>query len=294
MSPMARQEPVLVFSPHPDDWPIFAGPAIYAHLRDPDVRVCVVDVTAGDAGDDDRYWKARHSGAVTALLRGQPAWSPFAFADETPPVLPASFGVAIARVTYDGKTLLRTRVTCGDRDVADLVSLHLPDGGAGGSGFAPSHQSLAGLREGRCELRSLWPEDAPATYATWSDLVGTLRAVVEEYCAGFAGPIRLYAPDPDPEANPGDHSDHVATGLAARELCERDARLRAIWMSTYANGSRPENLSEREGAVQRGAILAYGCGYAATVAETGKDWRRGWEREAEAFKNRQYLRSDEP
>jgi len=291
---MSRPEPILVLSPHPDDWPIFAGPAIYAHLRDPGVRVCVVDVTAGDAGDDDRYWKARHSGAVMALLRGQPAWSPFALGDEAGPVLPASFGVAAARVVRDGKTLLRTRVTCGERDVADLISLHLPDGRADGSGFAPSHQSLAGLREGRCTLRSLWPEESPVTYATWDDLVTTLRAVVEEYCAGHAGPVRLYAPDPDPEANPGDHSDHLVTGLAARELCARDARFRAIWMSTYANGSRPENLDEREGAVQRAAILAYGCGYAATVAETGKNWRRGWERESEAFKNRQYLRTDEP
>jgi hypothetical protein len=291
---MSCPEPILVFSPHPDDWPIFAGPAVYAHLRDPSVRVCVVDITAGDAGDDDRYWKARHSGAVTALLRGQPAWSPYALGDGPAPVLPASFGVAYARTVCGGKTLLRTRVTCGERDVADLISLHLPDGRADGIGFAPSHQSLAGLRDGRCTLQSLWPEEEPVTYATWGELLATLREAVEEYCAGYSGTIRLYAPDPDPQANPDDHSDHLMTGLAARELCAHDARFRPIWMSTYANGARPENLAERDGAVQRAAIVAYGCGYAATVAETGKDWRRGWERELDAFKNRQYLRRDEP
>ena len=161
---MSARTHVLVLSAHPDDWQIFAGPAVYEHLRDPQTQVCVIDLTAGDAGDDERYWKARHSGAVSALLRGLPTWSPYPFGDLTAATLPSGFSVSYEPAPYAGKTLLRTSVRCGDREAAQIVSLHLPDGRADGAGFAPAHQSMLGLREGRCVLRPLWPPGAPDVY----------------------------------------------------------------------------------------------------------------------------------
>jgi hypothetical protein len=58
--------PVLVFAAHPDDWQIFAGPAIYEHLRDPRTRVSIINLTAEDAGDDEHHWKSRRGGAYGA------------------------------------------------------------------------------------------------------------------------------------------------------------------------------------------------------------------------------------
>jgi hypothetical protein len=284
--------PVLVFSAHPDDWQIFAGSAIYEHVRDPQTCVSIINLTAGDAGEDAYHWKSRHAGAVLSVLRALPSWSPYSLGDFAANPLPSSFSVLYGHFFAHGKTVLRTTLCDRGRVKATIYSLHLPDGRPDGSGFHASGQSLAKLREGRCLLSSLWPEDDFSVYASWNDLLAMLEAIVAEACGAYTGSVRVYAPNTNPEENPDDHSDHHATGLAVRELLATMPSPIPIWMSMYAVAYKAENLVGNASHAQRAAITAYGAGYASTAAGVRTEWRRGWEREAEAFKNRQYLRSE--
>ncbi|HEY0798496.1 MAG TPA: PIG-L family deacetylase [Candidatus Baltobacteraceae bacterium] len=290
---MGESEPLFVVVAHPDDWQIFAGAAIYEHLRDPRKRVTVVTLTAGDAGDDAYHWKARHAGAVFSLLRGLPAWTPYGLGGFDAAVLPSSFTVRHERATANQKNLLATTIEGSNAAGATLYSLHLPDGGIDGEGFAPGHTSLSKLRAGVSPLTSLWPQDEPSRYETWGELIETLRALIACDCAGHAGAVTIYAPDPDPRVNPGDHADHVATAHLVRALADLLPALTPTWVTMYAIEHEPENLSEAAVHLQRAAMHAYGGGYMAAAAGVRPTWRNGWEREYRCFGKRQYLRREQ-
>ncbi len=241
-------------------------------------------LTAGDAGGDRGHWTSRHAGGLVSLLRAFSGWNPY-------DAVSADVAVAYATELFAGRAVLRTTVRCGNA-AATMYALHLRDGSPTGDGYAPVHESLARLRSSGRALSAVWPEDGPPVYHSWGELAATVRAIVDEEC-GDATSALIYSSDPDPESNPGDHSDHVCTGALVRDIVSADARLDPFWIAMYDIGNRPENLSAVDADLQRAAVYAYGAGYAAHAAGLGPAWRHGWEREFQRFGGRQYLRRDD-
>ncbi len=94
--------------------------------------------------------------------------------------------------------------------------LRLPDGSGEGSGY-PAHDwaSLIKLKNG--EIRSMRAVDGSTTYTSWADLVKTLTTIVKTQAAGSPN-VWLDTHEIDQVASPGDHSDHLATGLAVAAI----------------------------------------------------------------------------
>ncbi len=267
----------FVVCAHQDDWQLFMGADVYRALRDPREHVVFVIATAGEGRHDDRHWRARLNGCVLSIMRALPSWNPYLADDEA---LPSSCTVAYALEHIAEKAVLRADVTDERAASVRIYLLHARDGRSG-DGSA----SLAALRDESRPLAVRWPADAPP-YRTWAEFVAVLEAIVRH--EREPGPARVFAADPDPERNPGDHDDHRATSQALLELLPRCEGLTATWYAMYATASRPENLAGEDAADQRAAIYAYGGGYTATAAGLGDAWPQSWEREYPAFKNRQY------
>lgn len=94
--------------------------------------------------------------------------------------------------------------------------LRLADGIVDGSGVAwNGRQSLRHLREQNLPMTA--QGDIPATYATWSDLTATLRAIFDHEGGGqhiwlnYLDPVDASQPFPD------GHSDHQHVGLAVQD-----------------------------------------------------------------------------
>jgi hypothetical protein len=271
-------ETLVIATAHQDDWPLFMGAAVFEHLRRPNARVVLIVTTAGDAGTEPWHWQSRFSGALLALVRALPDWSPY-----DPQA--RGFSVSYEQVTLADKVVLRARVVRDDRECACMYLMHLPDGSARGTGFPPAFASLERLRAGQ-RLTALWPPEHPSVYESWDAFTAVLREILAHERDGE--PVRIFAADPDPERNPGDHSDHRHTSLAIEELARGDASLRPIWFKTYCIAALEENLDASASNDQRAAIFAYGGGYMAAAAGETQTWRTGWEREYPRLRSRQY------
>ncbi|WP_197321521.1 PIG-L family deacetylase [Saccharomonospora sp. NB11] len=227
---------------HPDDVLLFKGELLHGDLHWPDVKVVGVVVTAGDAGRLDDWWWAREHGLVDAFR--------------------VSTGEQFEAdpVTVNGREVMRYRAGRWG-----CYFLRLPDGNVDGSGFpATGHRSLARLRDGEIDgLDSLPTRALPSQhYASWADVVSTLRAVLalERGGATNAHPW-VNASDHDRGLNPGDHPDHYATADALTEFVAADGYSRAWWVS-YDSENRPPNLSGTALAAKR---RLYRDGYVALV-----------------------------
>lgn len=269
---------------HHDDWQLFIGATAFELLRDPACRVVIVVTTAGDAGDEAYHWKSRFAGAVASVLSGLNALNPYDRETARMPEVPLRSSIDFACVEVASKSVLRAQVRSAGEVRAVLYALHLPDGGTG-SGFAPAFESLEQLHGGK-SATTLWP--APGVrYACWRDFEAVLEAIVASERLGESA-ATLFAANPDPAMNPGDHSDHRFTSIAVRSIAQADARLRVVWFSTYANASREPNLDERGAREQRALVYAYAGGYAGCASPFAAELRTGWQREHDAFKGREY------
>src|SRR3954454_18953043 len=52
---------------HADDWQLFMQPNAYKGLVDADHKVVFIVTTAGDAGNEERYWRAREEGCKSSI-----------------------------------------------------------------------------------------------------------------------------------------------------------------------------------------------------------------------------------
>jgi hypothetical protein len=270
---MAPTTTCFVVVAHQDDWQIFMGSDVYAHIRDPLCNVVIIVTTAGNGKHSDYHWKSRLSGAVLSICRALPSWSPYALNDNNSATIPCGFAVSYEAVEVAGKMALRCEVRGENGRGASLYLLHVPE-------------PLADLQSGERAV-PLWPADAPA-YESWDELVQTIQAIMTEEAHGAARPMHVHAADPDPATNPGDHVDHGLTSQAIRQICATNSKFRPVWYSMYCNQDKAENLDGAQAGDQRCAIYAYGGGYMATAAGFGETWRTGWEREYPAFRARQY------
>ena len=267
------QRVAFYFAAHQDDWQLFMNPSAFHDVLDADTKTVFIHMTAGDAGlgldtggREHPYYAARENGAESAIRF-------MADSDNRAPVepqisTPAFSGHKLRRVSY------RNTVA---------YFLRLPDGGTEGDGYpATAHQSLKRLAQG--QIRGFKAVDDSASYANWSDLTATLRAIVETEC-GQASVVHLHVPDLDTRLNPGDHPDHYMTAQAALAATE-GLDVHCTHYLGYSSAKSPENLSARD----RDMKCAV---YAVTVAGVlAFDHPMSWQHYDERFAGRTYFRRD--
>ena len=217
---------------HQDDWELFMGDHAYHSVNDGGKTVFVY-TTAGDAGRETGYWKAREEGAMEAT-RAIAAAGTWACAN-------AQVGAhSILRCTY-----------------ANTVSyfLRLPDGSLNmGLGFpSTGYQSMTKLR---AEGKPLVAVDGSTTFATWADFRATIARILDTESKG-ARSVVVNAPDANPVENPKDNPDHWETGQVVLEAVRSHRGWRKNWFMDYATQYRPRNLSAAEYDHKRTAFLGY-------------------------------------
>jgi LmbE family N-acetylglucosaminyl deacetylase len=196
---------------HPDDMELFMSASAIADFASrPEEKKVFVVMTAGDGGK-----------GINGGLNGLPLWRARQDGHEN-----AVMFLQSLTGSHSGK-LVRGRAQLGARalqrtsfgDNAIMYSLLLPDGNLNGAGFpGTGNQSLAQLLSGK--IASMRAIDGSA-YSK-ADLVDLLSHLIS-YEAPADPVIWVNIQDPDPIRNPGDHSDHYATGQLLTEILGNSA-----------------------------------------------------------------------
>jgi hypothetical protein len=246
------------FTAHEDDWQLFMNPSAFQDVLVSRTKTVFVHLTAGDAGlgagaggRKHPYYLARESGAETAIrfmadTRGYP---------DDQSIGPATFnGHAVRRVAY------RNTVA---------FFLRLPDGEGSGGGFpGTGHQSLERLRNGA--IATLAPVDNSTVYRGWSDLVATLRAIVDHE-RGNAPAVEINVAELDSARNPLDHSDHRMTARAALDSAKQLSCASRRHFIEYASARLPVNLSASERDMESSVVAVTAAGILAL--DHGSIWQ---------------------
>ena len=218
---------------HQDDWQLFLGDRA-AGAAPTAAKVVFIYTTAGNAGSTtDGYWQARERAAQASIDSMTPAatWT-------------------CASQTVNGHVIQR----CAKGTVVSYY-LRLPDGNGDGQGYAPAHASLQRLRSGA--VATLSAVNGSTTYASWNDLVATIRAIITAEAGGRTDPsLAVHAPEYDREANAGDHSDHQHSGDLVR-AASVGRTWNLFWYIGYPSLYQPRNLTNAQVATKWKLILAY-------------------------------------
>src|SRR6266496_4277289 len=165
---------------HQDDWELFMGDRAYTSVQVA-TKVVFVFATAGDGGQNTAFWQTREQAAQAGIasLVTAGSWS-------------------CATQAINGHSIRRCV-----KGKAVTYDMRLPDGATSGEGYS-GHGSMSQLRDGaRATLAAL---DGSATYASWADLYGTIRGIVDlESGNGSAPYVEVHAPETNRTTNPGDH-----------------------------------------------------------------------------------------
>lgn len=250
----ARPDKVsFYFAAHEDDWQLFMNPSAFQDVVAGARKTVFVHVTAGDgglgigsAGRKHPFYRARENGAEQAMRF-------MVNADHTPG--PESS----AHVMLNGHSIYR--VVYGN---AVGYFLRVADGNLDGSGFYDTgFQSLKHLHDGAAMLAAV---DGSAVYHGWSDLVKTMRAIIDHERAQ-AAQVQLNVAETNARINPRDHSDHLMTAAAALDAVSDLACVRRVYYVDYASAKLPENISADQRdlessvfAVTIAGVLAYDHG----------------------------------
>lgn len=246
----------VYFSAHPDDFVLFMYPYLDATRND--TKAVFVFVTAGDAGlgkgpTGAPYYSARENGALRAIRFMADVYDSTVASPVTDKVTVAGHG--IARVTYKNTV---------------AYFLRLPDGAVEGVGYPiSSNASLMKLKTG--ETASMRAVDGSTTYKGWNDLVSTLSGVVTKEAARSPN-VWLDVHEGDETINPGDHSDHVATGLAVAAV---QAKLPCANLANYV-GYSTSGLVNLDVDDIENRSAAYG-NYVSGLSEKGYPGSMVWE-----------------
>jgi hypothetical protein len=234
---------------HQDDWQLFLGDRVADAVLTAR-KVVFVYMTAGDAGSTTDYWQAREVAAQASIDAITPPGSWTCAAEDIG-------GHAIRRCTK-----------------ANTVSyyLRLPDGNGEGQGYF-GRGSLAQLRSAGRTLTAL---DGSAMYPSWADLTSTVGGMIALESAGTPEPlVAVHAPDWEVMRNGGDHSDHIATGDAVRELSWGHA-WNHYWYIDYQNLFEPINVTGDRLAVKWSTIVAYDDvvrgNYGTILGQRAEEW----------------------
>jgi hypothetical protein len=262
---------------HQDDWQLFMNPAAYRGMDEKQEKAVFIHVTAGDAGrgvtgEPVPYYLAREEGALRAVRF---------MANAADPTQGLGLAMNAAKVDIASHTIQRFAYAN-----AVVYFLRLPDGNiVNGSVFTPHPQAIEKLRAGAIE--SSETIDRSTRYVGWSDLVGTLAAIIEkERVAG--SDLSLHLAETSEELNPRDHPDHRATALAMEEIVKRFPCASAHRYDEYATRNRPQNVNGEDYMIDVGAWAATASGLGDNLAKAT------WEPEHNAWLGRSYSRSTPP
>ncbi len=218
---------------HQDDDLLFMSPDL---LRDIDARRCIrtVFITAGDAGQDFRYWNNREQGSMAAYAQMYGVQNSWRQSYET---------VAGQRVSV--------QYLAGVPELA-LVFMRLPDGAIPGHGFEEAgRQSLKRLYDG--EMRSLESVDGKARY-TEQGLIASLVAFMQT-----DKPDAIHTQDDSADNRAEDHSDHRLAGYFTKLAHSRYHRQHNLKTYLgYTQRFQPINLSEEDIVRKQTAFFTYG------------------------------------
>jgi hypothetical protein len=273
----ASQKPQKVsfyFAAHEDDWQLFMNPAAFHDVVDPRTKVVFVHTTAGDAGlgagtggRKRPYYLARENGALAAIRF---------MADGND--YPAN--ARRSRVNLRGHDIVRVSY----RNTVAYF-LRAPDGNPQGGGYDHTgHQSLLRLAEGKNNL--LTAVDGSTSYRGWSDLVTTVRALIDSE-RGAAPIVQLNVAERNQSINPDDHSDHQMTAKAALDATQGLACVRRLHFVDYASDKLPENLSARDRDLTSAVFAVTAAGIRAF------DHLSYWDHYDQAYVGRNYFRVEE-
>lgn len=182
------------FIAHADDWQLFMAPEISLDIVDEECKVVIIHTTAGDAGKDKAYWRAREIASIESLLFRLSAIDQHL----SPQEQNQSVSSHACIYTYSVRNCI-------------MYFLRLPDGNYDGTGFtACGNQSMNKFRSGKCA--DLTPLDNQSVYSHWDQLVTTLDEIisVEKTTSGI---VTLNLPDSDLTRNSKTHNDHYNTAL---------------------------------------------------------------------------------
>ena len=264
----------LYFAAHQDDWQLFMNPSAFQDVAGPRTKAVFVHMTAGDGGSGigtrgrkHPFYLARENGAEAAIrfmadANGEPVSKSAGYLRFS--------GHLIYRVSY------RNTVS---------YFLRLPDGNLDGSGyFDTNHQSLRRLAGG--DIETLSPVDGSTLYRGWTDLVATVRAIID-FERGEAPDVQLNVAEPDPRINPGDHSDHLMTAQAALDSVADIACVRRAYYVDYASARLPENLNSHQRDMESAVFAVTAAGVRAL------DHVANWHWYDRSYVGRSYFRVEE-
>jgi hypothetical protein len=265
----------VYFAAHEDDWQLFMNPTAFQDVTAGAAKTVFIHVTAGDAGlgmgsggRKHPYYLARESGAENAIRF-------MADADDIPGRRTAS------HMTFHGHSIYRVsyRNTVG-------YFLRVPDGNPSGSGYHDTGwQSLKRLADG--EKSTLSAIDGSTVYRGWSDLVATVRAILN-YERGPAALLQINVAESDARINPGDHSDHLMAAKAALDAAKELACVRRVYYVDYASSELPENLTPQQRDMESSVFAVTLAGVLAL------DHGTRWHHYDQFYVGRNYFRVEEP
>jgi hypothetical protein len=186
----------------------------------------------------------------------------------------------VAQVPFNGHPIYRVSY----RNTVSYF-LRVPDGHGSGSRYAATgFQSLKRLAGG--ENPRLAAIDGSTVYRGWSDLVATMRAIVDHE-RGRAGLIQVNVAELDARINPHDHSDHLMTAKAALDAVADLACARRVSYVNYASARLPENLEAQQRDMESSVFAVTLAGVSAL------DHRTSWRHYDKSFVGRNYFRVEE-
>jgi hypothetical protein len=250
------------------------NPSAFKDVLNPQTKTVFVHTTAGDAGlgmgtggRQRPYFLARENGAEAAIRF-------MADAGNFPLKRTAT------RLSLNGHHVYRVRY----RNTVAYF-LRVPDGSPSGTGYRETrHQSLERLATG--QVSNLSAVDGSTVYRGWTDLVATLRRLID-YERGAAPAVQLNVADLDATINPGDHSDHRMTASAVLAAAEGLTCASRHHYVDYASSRLPENLSPEDRDMESSVVAVTAAGLLAL------DHSSIWRQYFQSYLGRIYFRAEE-
>lgn len=245
---------------HEDDWELYMGDRVVLGLQTVP-NVVFVYTSAGDGNQGATFWQYQERAAQAAMdaVVGPGAW------------------------TCANQAILTHQIWRCVKGGAAAYFMRLPDGAASGEGYG-TRGSMSNLRDGY--QATLVAIDGSTTYASWTDLVNTIRGIVDYESSNQSAPfVEVHAPEYDRTTNTADHPDHTATADAVRAATlSRNWNL--AWYLDYVTRNLAVNLTQVAHDSKQLSYYAYD-----NYMGAGGYGRGQWEPEYQAWLWRTYVRT---